>query len=153
MSPENVMKPKLMLLIVVCGSAALIGGYLWIDRKFHNVMTTNYEFKRVHMAPGTLKSVSAADIQTPVEGDGTRTYTVCFTIDSFSDVPRDLQSEYEQAERTRTAKDGPRCIRVSNQRSIDGTPKEPIQVYYLLYGQGTITVERLVIGGKELSAM
>jgi hypothetical protein len=31
--------------------------------------------------------------------------------------------------------------------------KEPIQVDYLLYGQGIITVERLIIAGQELKAM
>jgi len=146
------MKLQQKLIGVGCVSAVLIGGYFWIDRNFHNVTTANYEFKRMHVAPGTLKSVSAVDTKTPV-GDSVRTYTVCFTIDSFSDVPRDLQSEYAQAERTRIANDGPRCLRVRNQRSIEGTPEEAVQVYYLLYGHGAITVERLRIRSQELNAM
>lgn len=116
-------------------------------------MTANYEFKRGHVAPGTLKSISAAEINTTVEDDNSRTYTVCFTIDSFPDVPRDLQSEYAQAERERMAKDGPRCIRARSQRPIDGRPEEAIRVYYLIYGHGAITVERLTIQGGELNAM
>ena len=136
--------------------AALIGGYFgyfWIERAFRDSTKSNYEFKRLHVAAGTLKSVSMMDIKTPDKGDSTRTYTVCFTINSFSDVPRDLQSEYEVAERRRATNDGPRCIRVSNQRSIDGTPQEAILVYYLIYGQGVITVQRLLIRGQELDSI
>jgi hypothetical protein len=133
--------------------AALIGGYLWIDRRFRESMASSYEFKRMHVAPGTLKSISGADNQTPAETNSPREYTVCFSINSFSDVPRDLQSEYEEVERTRLAKDGPRCIQERNQGSIDGTVGEAIQVYYLIYGQGAITVERLLIRGQDLNAL
>ena len=116
-------------------------------------MASSYEFKRMHVAAGTLKSISRADNQTPPETDSPREYTVCFSINSFSDVPRDLQSEYEEVERARMAKDGPRCIRERNQGSFNGTPGETIQVYYLIYGQGAITVERLAIRGHYLNAL
>ena len=150
------MKPRTKVLIVGGAIAALVGvcfGYFWIDGRFRESMASSYEFKRMHVAPGTLKSISAADNKTLAESNGPREHTLCFSIDSFSDVPLDLQSEYEEVERTRTAKEGPRCIRARNQSSIDGTPGQAIQVYYLLYGQGAITVERLVIRGQELNAL
>jgi hypothetical protein len=149
----NAMKPLIKVLVVGGVSAALIGGYFWIDRTFRESMASSYEFKRMHVAPGTLTSISGADNKTLAETNSPREYTVCFSIDSFSDVPRDLQSEYEEVERRRTAKDGPRCIRERSQASIDGTPGQSIQVYYLLYGKGAITVERLVIRGQELNAL
>ena len=146
---------KLQFKVLVVGGvlAALICGYLWIDRRFRESMASSNEFKRLLFAPGTLKSVSGADNRTPAETNSPREYAVCFSINSFSDVPRDMQSEYEEVERTRMAKEGPRCIRERNQSSIDGTPGEAIQVYYFIYGQGTITVERLVIRGQDLNAL
>ncbi len=149
----NAMKPRIKVLVVGGVLAALIGGYFWIDRKFRESMASSYEFKRIHLAQGTLKSISGANNKTAAETNSPREYTVCFSIDSFSDVPRDLQSKYEEVERTRTAKEGPRCIRERNQSSIKGTPGQAIQVYYLLYGQGAITVERLVIRDQELNAL
>ena len=139
------MKLLFRVLALVCVLAVLIGGYFWLDRKFHEAVASNYEFKRMHVAPGALKSISEGAAASP---------TMCFTIDSFSDIPHDLQAQYAEAERSRTAKDGPRCIRVSGQRSpIAGMPGEAIQVYYLLYGHGVITVERVAIRGQELNAM
>ena len=72
-------------------------------------MAANYEFKRVHVSNGRVLSVS------PIEpgkesGQNTGDYPhlkICFSIDSFSDIPRDLQEEYETAEKVRTAKEGP----------------------------------------------
>jgi hypothetical protein len=152
----NAMKPRIKVLVVGGVLTASIGcyfGYFWIDRRFRESMASSYEVKRMHVAPGTLKSISGADNKKIAKSDSPREYTVCFSIDSFSDVPRDLQSEYEEVERTRTSKDGPRCIRERNQSSIDGTPGQAIQICYLLYGQGAITVERLVIRGQELNAL
>jgi hypothetical protein len=146
------MKPLMKVLAVGGVLAALTGGYFWIDRTFRESMPSTYEFKRMHVAPGTLTSISGAVNKPLAETNSPREFTVCF-FDSFSDVPPNLQSEYEEFERTRTAKDGPRCIRERNQRSIDGTPGQAIQIYYLLYGKGAITVERLVIRGQELNAL
>lgn len=147
------MKPIPKVLALVCIFAALIGGYFWIDREFRAAMASSNEFKRMHVAPGTLKSVSGTANRTPTKTESVRVYNVCFAIDSFSDVPPDLEPEYAAAERSRTAKDGPRCIRVSHQHSIDGTPGEAIRVYYLLEGHGAISVERLTIGDEELNAI
>ena len=147
------MKPQIKVPVILGVLTALIGGYFLIDCRFREATASSYEFKRMHVARGTLKSISGADSKTPAGTDTRREYTVCFSVDSFSDVPSDLQSEYSGAERAHTAKDGPRCIRGSNQNSIGGTPGEAIQVYYLLYGQGEITVERLVIRGQELNAL
>jgi len=149
----NAMKSLMKVLVVGGVLAALIGSYFWIDRKFRESMASSVEFKRMHVAPGTLTSISGADNKTLADTNKPREYTVCFSIDSFSDLSRDLHSEYEEVKRTRTAKDGPRCIRARYQSSIDGTPGQRIQVYYLLYGKGAITVERLVIQGQELNVL
>jgi hypothetical protein len=150
---DKAMKPQVKVLVFVCVSAALIGGYFWIDRPFRESMKSNYEFKRMHTAPGTLKSISGPANKSSVEGGDMRTYTVCFTLDSFSDLTRDLQQEYAEAERSRMTRDGPRCIQARDRRSVEGTPGEAIQVNYLIDGQGAITVERLVIQGQQLSAL
>ena len=116
------MKLLFRVLALVCVLAVLIGGYFWLDWKFRGATASNYEFKRMHVAPGALKSISEGAAASP---------TMCFTIDSFSDIPHDLQAQYAEAERSRTARDGPRCIQVSGQRSsIAGMPGEAIQVYY-----------------------
>jgi hypothetical protein len=145
------MKLIFRMLAFVCVLAVLIGGYFWLDRKVRRDMAFNYEFKRMHVAPGTLRSISGG----ASTSSSAHAPTVCFTIDSFSDIPHDLQAEYAAAERSRTAKDGPRCIQVSDQRSssIAGMPGESIQVYYLLYGHGVIDVESVAVRGQELKAM
>jgi len=141
------------VLVLICVSTALIGRCFWIDRAFRETMKSNYEFKRMHTAPGTLKSISGAANKSSVESDGWRTYTVCFTLDSFSDLARNLQQEYAETERSRMTRDGPRCIQVRDGRSVEGTPGEAIQVDYLIYGHGAIAVERLVIQGQQMRAL
>jgi hypothetical protein len=78
---------------------------------------------------------------------------ICFSIDSFADIPRDLQEEYARAERLRTAKEGPRCI-ITHQalHHSDLKPGDPIEVDFLLYGGGVITVSRIVAYGQDLTS-
>ena len=145
------------LSIMVCVLLATVGvavvAYHWVDRLFRDRMAANYEFKRAHVSSGRVLSVSP--IQQGKEsgqnaGDFPH-FKVCFSIDSFADIPRDLQEEYETAERLRTAKDGPRCI-VPHEALHHSNlkPGDPIEVDYLLYGGGTITVSRIVVYGQEL---
>jgi hypothetical protein len=118
-------------------------------------MAASYEFKRSHTAPGTVTSFQVLR-KTPNDA-GAQTSgvsTVCFTIDSFSDLPNDLQAEYADAERARVAKEGPRCITARDPTGqIQVAPGDPIKIDYLLANSGVIEVSRVVVHGHELSAM
>jgi hypothetical protein len=64
-----------------------------------------------------------------------------------------LREEYSTAEKARILKNAPECI-ITTQASLPSNLKEgeAIDVYFLLYGQGVITVERLVVSGQDINA-
>lgn len=140
--------------VVACFSATPVV-YHFADQAFRRSMHANYEFKRMHVAPGTIVNFTdSSQIAQRTGGKVLGEYTVCFSIDSFSDVPSDLQAEYADAERARVAKQGPECITAHDQSGqIRTVPGDSIEVYYLLYGNGKITVEGVVVHGQELQAM
>lgn len=152
------MKRYARLSIIVCVLLASVGyaavaAYQWADRLFRDQMAANYEFKREHVSSAKVLSVSPIE---PGKASGQNVedfphFKICFSIDSFTDIPRDLQKEYETAEKIRRAKDGPMCI-VPHQalRDTDLKPGEPIEVYYLLYGRGIALPTRIVVEGQEL---
>jgi hypothetical protein len=50
-------------------------------------MVAGIEFKRMNLAPGTVKSISSPVDDSPAVSEAAHAYSVCFTVDSFSDVP------------------------------------------------------------------
>ena len=144
--------------IIVCVLLASVGGaavaaYHWVDKLFRDRMAANYEFKRMHVSTGRVLSVSPIEIgnESGQNKEDFGHFKICFTIDSFMDAPRDLQEEYEAAEKARTAQDGPRCIIPHEAlRHTDLKPGDPMEVNYLLNGRGAVSVYRLVIYGQEL---
>jgi hypothetical protein len=130
-----------------------VAAYHWADRIFRDRRAANYEFKRAHISSGRILSVLQIEPGKDSEQNtkGFPHFKICFSIDSFKDIPRDLQEEYETAEKIRTIQEGPMCI-VPHQalRDIDLKPGEPIEVYYLLYGRGVALPTRIVVHGQEL---
>jgi len=141
-------------IVVACFAATVVMLNL-AGRAFKRSMAASYEFKRGHIAPGTVTSFQVLRKSTNDAGaQTTGVSTVCFTIDSFSDVPNDLQTEYADAERARMAKEGPMCITARGPiGQIQMAPGNPIKIEYLLENSGVIDVSTVVIHGQELSAM
>lgn len=153
------MKRYVRLLITVCALLALVGVaivvYRRADRKFHDRMAESYEFKRTHVSSGTVLSITPVQVGKEPERDVDNFphFKICFSIDSFKDVPRDLQEQYQTAEKLRTAREGPRCM-VPREvlRHRDLKPGDAIEVDYLLYGSGIITISRIVVRGQDLTS-
>lgn len=140
------------VLLVSIGCAA-VAAYHWADRLLRDRMAANYAFKRVHVSSGKVLSVSPSQQgnESGLDAGNFPHFKICFSIDSFADIPRDLQDEYDTAERVRIAKEGPRCIIPHEAlRHSDLKSGDPIEVNYLLYGRGVITVSRLVVYGQDL---
>jgi hypothetical protein len=156
---EYEMKRTARLTIILCvllatAGAALVA-YRWVDGVFRVRMTDNYEFKRMHTSRGEVISISPMQAEQQAKGGapGPPHYKICFSIDSFSDIPLDLQAEYAAAESARNIKEGPQCI-TSRNASLPASlkPGDTLEVDYLLYGRGIITVERLVASGQDIDA-
>jgi len=153
------MTPKSRVLIVLIalllGGIAVVFAYRLADGIFRARMAENYESKRIHVSSGKVLTVSATESEVPKGGtaEGPPRYKICFSIDSFSDIPNDLREEYSTAEKARILKNAPECI-ITTQASLPSNLKEgeAIDVYFLLYGQGVITVERLVVSGQDINA-
>jgi hypothetical protein len=151
------MKLIVRISIIFCIMLAGLGGlrmaYRWVDGLFRAQMVAYYQFKRAHVSGGKILSVSMVqpNQQATNRSDDSRRYKICFSIDSFSDIPQDLQSEYETAERSRERTEGQPCgITRQTQLPAYIKPGEDIEVVYLLYGRGIITFERLVVDGQEV---
>jgi hypothetical protein len=146
---------SIIVCLLLASAFATVAAYRWADGMFRARMHENYEFKRMHVSSGRVVSVSKVKLGQQGEGSGEDSphYKICFSIDSFSDIPSDLQEEYAAAERARTIKEGPHCI-ISRQTSLPSNlkPGDALEVNYLLYGSGVITVERLVVAGKDIDA-
>lgn len=146
---------SIILCVLLASAVAAVAVYRWADGMFRARMHENYEFKRMHVSSGEVISISKVKLgqQGKDSGEDLPNYKICFSIDSFSDIPSDLQEEYAAAEKARTIKEGPQCI-VSRQTSLPSNlkPGDALEVNYLLYGRGVITVERLVVAGKDIGA-
>jgi len=151
------LRRNVWILIILCVVLAGVGTsgmiYRWADKVFRNQMAANYQFKRAHVSVGKVLSVSMVQPKQGVtnSSDDQPKYKICFKIDSFADVPPELRSEYEAAERSRERAEGPPCV-IARQTQLPTKIRsgQAVQVVYLLYGKGVITVERLVVDGQEL---
>ncbi len=153
------MKRYVRLLITVCILLAIVVLAIVVsrraDRRFHDRMAQSYEFKRTHISGGTVLSFTPVQVAKGSGRDGENFphFKICFSIDSFEDIPRDLQAQYQTAEKLRTAKEGPRCMVPHEElRHGDLKPGDTIEVDYLLYGSGVITVSRIVVYGQDLTS-
>ena len=111
------------------------------SKRSHNVL--------IH-APGTIVSVEerAHDEQSEDLLPGPR---VCYTIDSFAEIPASERAEYETAERTRMAEHGPRC----HDTAVDPSAGhfkvgDHADVYFKLGDSGQISVVRISTHGIDL---
>ena len=101
-------------------------------------------------AQGTIVSVeeSAHDEQSEDLLPGPR---VCFSIDSFADIPNAERAAYEAAERTRLANQGPRCRDTAVDASaVHFKAGDPVDIYFRLEDQGQISVIRISTHGINL---
>lgn len=150
---NRIARLSIILCVLLAGAGVAVVAYGWADRMFRTSMAENIEFKRMHHAPGKVLSFSIMKPAQQVHGigEGSPQYKICFSINSFSDIPSGLQEEYAAAERARSLKDGPQCI-ISRHTSLPANmkPGDALEVDYLLYGKGVITVERLVASGQDI---
>lgn len=101
-------------------------------------------------APGTIVSVEerAHDEQSEDLLPGPH---VCYTIDSFADVPASERVQYETAERTRMAKQGPRCHDTAvDPSAVHFKAGDRADVYFRLEAGGKISVVRISTRGVDL---
>lgn len=127
----------LVVILAILASRAL-------DRVFKESMASSIELKRAHSSNGKIVSISSLQ-------QGHAQSKICFSIDSFSDVRADYRNEYEVAERAKIAKQGPECI-VNQNTPLPANLKagDPIEVVYLLYGRGDISIARIVVSGQDV---
>jgi hypothetical protein len=101
-------------------------------------------------AAGTIVSIEerAHDEQSEDLLPGPR---VCFSIDSFAEIPSAERAAYESAERTRLAKQGPRCRDTAIDRSaVHFKTGDPVDIYFKLDDQEQISVARISTHGVDL---
>jgi hypothetical protein len=101
-------------------------------------------------APGTIVSVEerAHDEQSEDLLPGPH---VCYTIDSFAEIPTFERAEYETAERTRMAKQGPRCHDTAvDPSAVHLKPGDHADVYFRLEDGAQISIVRISIHGVDL---
>jgi len=75
---------------------------------------------------------------------------VCFTIDSFAEVPSAERNAYESAERERRAAHGPRCRDTSiDPSAVHIKPGDHVEVYYTLQKSGQISIVKVSTRGVD----
>jgi hypothetical protein len=76
---------------------------------------------------------------------------VCFTIDSFAEVPSAVRNAYESAERERQAAHGPRCRDTSiDPSAVRIKVGDRVDVYFKLENAGQISIVRVSWRGVDL---
>lgn len=101
-------------------------------------------------APGTIVSVEerAHDEQSEDLLPGPH---VCYTIDSFAEIPAFVRAQYEAAERTRTAKQGPRCHDTAvDPSAVHFKAGDHADVFFKLEDGGQISIVRISTHGVDL---
>ena len=107
---------------------------------------TPLEHKTIESAPATLATVSVDP------AGGPRQARLCFTIDSFANLPDSDRPFYENSERTRLAVKGPLCMsgRVPDDNRAPAAG-EKVQVYFTLENGGLIAPTRMEWNGREIA--
>ena len=101
-------------------------------------------------APGTIVSVEerAHDEQSEDLLPGPH---VCYTIDSFAEIPVSERAQYEAAEHARMAKQGPRCHDTAvDPSAVRFKAGDHADVYFKLEDGGQISVVRVSTHGVDL---
>lgn len=101
-------------------------------------------------APGTIVRVEerAHDEQSEDLLPGPR---VCFSIDSFAEIPSTERAACESAERARLAKQGPRCRDTAvDPSAVHLKAGDPLDIYFRLEDRGQISVARISTHGVDL---
>ena len=76
---------------------------------------------------------------------------VCYTIDSFADISAFERAQYEAAERTRMAKQGPRCHDTAvDPSAVRFKAGDHADVYFKLEDGGQISIVRISTHGVDL---
>jgi hypothetical protein len=77
--------------------------------------------------------------------------SVCFTIDSFAEIPSAERNVCESAERARQAAHGPRCRDTSiDPSAVKLKPGDRVDVYFTLQDSGQISIARVSARGVDL---
>ena len=138
---------KLFLLALVVGAMILVTiGVVYEVAKYS--LNASTEFKKAHTGTGTVVSTAKSS---PRGSDAT--YTLCFTLDDWGNLPNSWKPEYEAAERERYRTGGPRCQRFYDCSVASKlNPGDKIQVTYLLENNLVIDIPRIRAFGVELDS-
>jgi hypothetical protein len=135
------------LALLMCGAAAILMGC----RADHSAGANQRDqHNAVFHATGQIVSVEeqAHDEQSYDLLPGPR---VCFTIDSFDEVPGTERNVYESAERERQAAHGARCLDTSiDPSAVHIKARDRVDVYFKLENAGQISIIRVATSGVDL---
>jgi hypothetical protein len=130
--------------------AAPVAICFWVIHTFDANRKLAVQHKSVQHASGTIVSVTEQphDEQSYDLLPGPR---VCFTIDSFAEIPGAERSVYESAERIRQAAHGPRCLETSiDPSAVRIKAGDPVDVYFTLENAGQISIVRISTNDVDL---
>jgi len=140
---------RIWLVLLACGTAAISMGCR-ANRSSGEAASQRDQQQSIFHATGKIVSVEeqAHDEQSYDLLPGPR---VCFTIDSFDEVPGTERTVYESAERKRQAAHGARC----RDTSIDPSAAhiktgDRVDVYFKLESAGQISIIRVTWSGVDL---
>lgn len=135
-------------LLISAGAMALV--CFWAIRSLNAGIKVAGQHKSAQHAVGTIVSVTALP-RNEQKGDQAQRMRICFTIDSFTGLSREDQTEYEPAERSRQAREGPRCY--DSHGELTGTnlkPGDHVEVHFLLENEGKMDSFGLFTHGHDL---
>ncbi len=140
---KTVSRTLFAVLAVLVGVAVLAASWRWFDSRFRQGMTVAVEHKSVKHSAGRVLSLTALPPGDTSKRE-TQQYSLCFSIESSSEIADEERSEYQ------AALNRPFCRNVQNPDAAKVKVGDRLAIGYLLENEGQISVARIEASGQSI---
>lgn len=140
---KSVSRALFIALIALVGVSAILVSYRWFSHRFTQGMAVAVQHKSVKHSPGKVLSATKLTQEQPSPG-GAQLYSICFSIESSSEIASDERSEYQDA------LNQPFCRNIQNPAAAKLKAGDALAIGYLLENGGQISVARIEASGQSI---
>jgi len=137
---KPVSRTLFITLIALVGVSVILVSCRWFNRRLTQGMAVAVQHKAVNHSPGKVLSATKLAQEESSQGSAQQ-YSICFSIESSSEIANEEQSEYKDA------LNRPFCTNVRNPAAAKLKAGDTLAIGYLLENAGQISVARIEASG------
>ena len=140
---KPVSRTLFIALIALVGVSIILVSCRWFNHRFTQGMAVAVQHKAVKHSPGKVLSATRL-AQGESSQRGAQQYSICFSIESSSEIAKEERSEYQDA------LNRPFCRNVQNPVAANLKAGDMLAIGYLLENEGQISVARIEASGQSI---